>query len=238
MMKPGIGAYDEFKALFEKYSLEAGKKQYLIPYFIAAHPGATDEDMLNLALWLKKNNFRLDQVQTFMPTPMAMASAMYHSRRNPLHKVTEDSEEVFTPRSLKQRQAHKAFLRYYDPKNWPILRDALRNMGRGDLIGTGERHLIPPYTAGEENFKASQGKRAMPMLAPGADKRGGRGAPLAGGRGKPNALTGSLTARQSVETKAKPSILDTIKVKKAAPAPAKGGNPGRPAASGSARGRK
>jgi radical SAM superfamily enzyme YgiQ (UPF0313 family) len=167
MMKPGIGAYDEFKALFEKYSLEAGKKQYLIPYFIAAHPGATDEDMLNLALWLKKNNFRLDQVQTFMPTPMAMASAMYHSRRNPLHKVTGESEEVFTPRSLKQRQAHKAFLRYYDPKNWPILRDALR-MGRGDLIGTGERHLIPPYTAGEENFKASQGKRAMPMLAPGA----------------------------------------------------------------------
>jgi radical SAM superfamily enzyme YgiQ (UPF0313 family) len=186
MMKPGIGAYDEFKALFEKYSLEAGKKQYLIPYFIAAHPGATDEDMLNLALWLKKNNFRLDQVQTFMPTPMAMASAMYHSRRNPLHKVTGESEEVFTPRSLKQRQAHKAFLRYYDPKNWPILRDALRNMGRGDLIGTGERHLIPPYTPGEENFKASQGKRAMPMLAPGADKRGGRGAPVAG-RGKPNA---------------------------------------------------
>ncbi|MYM26486.1 YgiQ family radical SAM protein [Duganella sp. FT135W] len=237
MMKPGIGAYDEFKALFEKYSLEAGKKQYLIPYFIAAHPGATDEDMLNLALWLKKNNFRLDQVQTFMPTPMAMASAMYHSRRNPLHKVTDDSEEVFTPRTLKQRQAHKAFLRYYDPKNWPILRDALRNMGRGDLIGTGERHLIPPYTAGEENFKASQGKRAMPMLAPGAGKRG-PGAPMAGARGKPNALTGSLTARQTVETKGKPSILDTIKVKKAAPAPAKGGNPGRTAAASGGRGRK
>jgi uncharacterized radical SAM protein YgiQ len=216
MMKPGIGAYDEFKALFEKYSLEAGKKQYLIPYFIAAHPGSTDEDMLNLALWLKKNNFRLDQVQTFMPTPMAMASAMYHSGRNPLHKVTDDSEEVFTPRTLKQRQAHKAFLRYYDPKNWPILRDTLRRMGRGDLIGTGERHLIPPYVQGEENFKASQGKRAMPMLAPGADKRGGRGQPVVGARGKANALTGSLTARKSVEDKARPSILDTIKVKKPA----------------------
>jgi len=216
MMKPGIGAYDEFKALFEKYSLEAGKKQYLIPYFIAAHPGTTDEDMLNLALWLKKNNFRLDQVQTFMPTPMAMASAMYHSRRNPLHKVTDESEEVFTPRTLKQRQAHKAFLRYYDPKNWPILRDTLRRMGRGDLIGTGERHLIPPYVQGEENFKAAQGKRAMPMLAPGADKRGGRGQPVVGARGKANALTGSLTARKAVEDKARPSILDTIKVKKPA----------------------
>jgi len=223
MMKPGIGAYDEFKALFEKYSIEAGKKQYLIPYFIAAHPGATDEDMLNLALWLKKNNFRLDQVQTFMPTPMAMASAMYHSRKNPLHKVTDDSEDVETPRTLKQRQAHKAFLRYYDPKNWPILRDTLRRMGRGDLIGTGERHLIPPYVVGEENFKPASGKRAMPMLAPGADKRGGKALPVAGGRGKPNALTGSLSARATIETKARPSILDTIKVKaKAPPKPARG----------------
>ena len=83
MMKPGIGAYDEFKALFDKYSKEAGKKQYLIPYFIAAHPGSTDEDMLNLALWLKKNNFHLDQVQTFTPTPMAMATTMYHTAQEP-----------------------------------------------------------------------------------------------------------------------------------------------------------
>ncbi len=229
MMKPGIGAYDEFKAMFEKYSLEAGKKQYLIPYFIAAHPGTTDEDMLNLALWLKKNNFRLDQVQTFMPTPMAMASAMYHSRKNPLHKVTETSETVETPRNMKQRQAHKAFLRYYDPKNWPILRETLRRMGRGDLIGDGERHLIPPYRVGEEHFKPSQGKRAMPTLAPGQQKRGAGLPPPAhvARGGKANALTGSLTARATVETKARPSILDTIKVKpKAAPAKA-GGRAGR-----------
>ncbi|WP_223149285.1 YgiQ family radical SAM protein [Pseudoduganella aquatica] len=242
MMKPGIGAYDEFKAMFEKYSIEAGKKQYLIPYFIAAHPGTTDEDMLNLALWLKKNNFRLDQVQTFMPTPMAMASAMYHSRKNPLHKVTEDSEVVETPRNQKQRTAHKAFLRYYDPKNWPILRDALRRMGRGDLIGNGEKHLIPFWQAGEENFKAApEGKRAMPMAAPGAKTaakpragvpgtRSGREAMGVVGRGaRANALTGSLTARESTETKVRPSILDTIKVKAkpaAAPAaPAKGGRP-------------
>eukprot|EP01034_Spumella_vulgaris_P027183 gene27183-33869_t len=168
MMKPGIGAYDEFKAMFEKFSLEAGKKQYLIPYFIAAHPGTTDEDMLNLALWLKKNNFKLDQVQTFMPTPMAMATTMYHSRKNPLKKVTEDSEVVETARSGKVRKAHKAFLRYYDPENWPILREALVKMGRGDLIGNGEKHLIPSWSAGEENLKAApEGKRAMPMAAPG-----------------------------------------------------------------------
>ena len=93
MMKPGMDAYDEFKAMFEKFSAEAGKKQYLIPYFIAAHPGTTDEDMLNLALWLKKYDFKLDQVQTFTPTPMAMATAMYHSGKNPLRKVTADSEQ-------------------------------------------------------------------------------------------------------------------------------------------------
>ena len=118
MMKPGMGAYHEFKALFDRYSAEAGKEQYLIPYFIAAHPGTTDEDMLNLALWLKKNNFRLAQVQNFMPTPMALATAMYHSRKNPLHKVTADSEAVETVRSGKTRRLHKAFLRYHDPENW------------------------------------------------------------------------------------------------------------------------
>ncbi len=150
MMKPGMGAYHEFKALFDRYSAEAGKEQYLIPYFIAAHPGTTDEDMLNLALWLKQNDFRLDQVQNFMPTPMALATAMYHSRKNPLHKVTPDSEAVETVRSGKTRRLHKAFLRYHDPENWDILREGLVRMGRGDLIGNGERHLVPRHnpTAG------------------------------------------------------------------------------------------
>jgi len=107
MMKPGIGSYDEFKAMFQKYSKEAGKEQYLIPYFIAAHPGSTDEDMVNLAVWLKKNDFKLDQVQTFMPTPMALATTMYHTRKNPLKKVTADSEVVETARSGKIRSYTK-----------------------------------------------------------------------------------------------------------------------------------
>ncbi|MDB5838581.1 MAG: putative Fe-S oxidoreductase [Herminiimonas sp.] len=147
MMKPGMGAYDQFKEMFDRYSREAGKEQYLIPYFIAAHPGTTDEDMLNLALWLKKNNFRLDQVQTFMPTPMALATAMYHTRKNPLHKVTDDSEVVETVRTGKLRRLHKAFLRYHDPANWEILRDGLQRMGRSDLIGSSERHLVPRHSA-------------------------------------------------------------------------------------------
>lgn len=145
MMKPGIGTYDKFKQLFEQASAEAGKKQYLIPYFIAAHPGTSDEDMMSLAVWLKKNGFRADQVQTFYPSPMATATAMYHSSKNPLKKVTRDSEDVDIVRGERRRRLHKAFLRYHDPNNWPMLREALQAMGRADLIGNGKHHLIPSY---------------------------------------------------------------------------------------------
>lgn len=150
MMKPGIGSYDRFKQLFEKFSEEAGKKQYLIPYFIAAHPGTSDEDMMNLAIWLKKNGFRADQVQTFYPSPMATATAMYHSGRNTLTRVRRqmrdaDEESVDIVRGEKRRRLHKAFLRYHDPNNWPVLREALKAMGRADLIGNGKHHLIPTF---------------------------------------------------------------------------------------------
>jgi uncharacterized radical SAM protein YgiQ len=145
MMKPGVGTYYKFKELFDKYSKEAGKEQYLIPYFIAAHPGTRDVDMLELAVWLKKNGFRADQVQAFLPSPMATATAMYHSGKNPLRRVTRGSEEVVIPKGIKVRRLHKAFLRYHDPENWPLLRDALKRMGRADLIGNGKHHLIPAY---------------------------------------------------------------------------------------------
>ncbi len=145
MMKPGVGTYYRFKELFDKFSKEAGKEQYLIPYFIAAHPGTTDQDMLELALWLKKNSFRADQVQAFLPSPMATATAMYHSGKNPLRKVTHSSEAVTIPRGLKVRRLHKAFLRWHDANNWPLLRDALKRMGRADLIGPGKHHLIPAW---------------------------------------------------------------------------------------------
>jgi uncharacterized radical SAM protein YgiQ len=145
MMKPGVGTYYRFKELFDRYSREAGKEQYLIPYFIAAHPGTTDEDMLELAIWLKANGFRADQVQAFLPSPMALATAMYYSGKNPLRRVTRESEDVAVPKGLRQRRLHKAFLRYHDPNNWPVLREALRRMGRGNLIGSGPKHLIPAY---------------------------------------------------------------------------------------------
>jgi len=158
MMKPGMGAYYEFKKLFDKYSKQAGKEQYLIPYFISAHPGTTDEDMMNLALWLKANNFRADQVQNFLPSPMATASAMYYSGKNPLRKVTEQSENVASARGERQRRLHKAFLRYHDANNWPLLREALKKMGRADLIGNGKKHLIPSWQPAKADSKSTVAK--------------------------------------------------------------------------------
>ncbi len=143
MMKPGMDTYHEFKKMFDKYSKEAGKEQYLIPYFIAAHPGCEDTDMLNLSLWLKKNKFRVDQVQTFYPSPMSLATAMYHSERDPLHKLSYKSKKIYIPRKLEQRRLQKAFLRYHDPKNWAYLRKALVDMNRKDLIGEGPNQLVP-----------------------------------------------------------------------------------------------
>ena len=163
MMKPGIGSYDRFKQLFDRFSREAGKEQYLIPYFIAAHPGTTDEDMMNLALWLKKNNFRLDQVQTFLPTPMALATTMYHTERNPLKKLhRQGGESVGAVRNGRQRKLHKAFLRYHDPANWPLLRDALKEMGRADLIGNGKKQLIPAW----QPAGTADSGRVRPSAAP------------------------------------------------------------------------
>ncbi len=172
MMKPGIGAYDRFKTLFDKAAREAGKEYYLIPYFIAAHPGTSDEDMMNLALWLKRNNYRADQVQTFLPSPMALATAMYHSGFNPLKPVRHGaSEKVAAIKGLRQRRLHKAFLRYHDPENWPLLREALKAMGRADLIGSGKKHLVPPWQPAGMGCKGESRRPKSPQGARNAQAR-------------------------------------------------------------------
>jgi len=176
MMKPGMGTYDRFKAMFDKYSKEAGKEQYLIPYFIAAHPGTEDKDMLNLALWLKRNGFRADQVQAFLPSPMSIATAMYHSGKDTLHKVARNSPDIAIPKNIKQRRLHKAFLRYHDPKNWPLLREALKDMGRADLIGNGKQHLVPSFQPKSDgvamtNAKKTQVFRTKHTVFPGTDRK-------------------------------------------------------------------
>ncbi|CAD2223350.1 conserved hypothetical protein [Pseudoalteromonas sp. 3J6] len=159
MMKPGMGAYDEFKALFDKYSKEAGKKQYLIPYFISAHPGTKDEDMVNMALWLKSNDFKLDQVQNFYPSPMANATTIYHTEMNSLRNIKNNTEQVAVPKGARQRRLHKAILRYHDPAGWPMIREALRNMGKAKLIGKGPNCLVPEEGRDERQAKGSKGGR-------------------------------------------------------------------------------
>jgi len=189
MMKPGIGAYDRFKQLFDAAAAEAGKKYFLIPYFIAAHPGTSDEDMMNLAIWLKKSGYRADQVQTFLPSPMALSTAMYHSGVNPLKAVRRGgSERVETVKGLKQRRLHKAFLRYHDPENWPLLRDALKMMGRADLIGNGKQHLIPTFQPAGTGLAGGEGRRTGAKH--GTQKfvtKGTFGAPSSGPARKPRA---------------------------------------------------
>jgi uncharacterized radical SAM protein YgiQ len=158
MMKPGIGSYDRFKELFDKFSKEAGKEQYLIPYFIAAHPGTTDLDMVNLALWLKQSGFRADQVQAFYPSPMATATAMYHTKKNPLRKVSYKSDEVDIVKTPAQRRLHKALLRYHDPENWPMIRKALTSMELGHLIGSGPDSLVPKEQPKGTTYRAHRRK--------------------------------------------------------------------------------
>ena len=165
MMKPGMGSYYEFKELFERYSKQAGKKQYLIPYFISAHPGSTNEDMMSLGLWLKTNGFRVDQVQSFYPSPMASATTMYYTERNPLKPLGKNnSERIFSAKSQEQRTLHKAFLRYHDPANWPMLRKALRRMGRADLIGTGDDFLVPGESRREKEEMRRDVKKIKPQV--------------------------------------------------------------------------
>jgi hypothetical protein len=134
--------------------------------------------MMNLALWLKKNKYRADQVQTFLPSPMALATAMYHSGRNPLRPVRRGaSEAVSAVKGLRQRRLHKAFLRYHDPENWPLLRDALKRMGRADLIGPGKHQLVPKWQpagtgqTGGEGTRTGRKHRGQVFLTKGVKER-------------------------------------------------------------------
>ena len=129
--------------------------------------------MLHLALWLKKNDYRADQVQTFLPSPMATATAMYHTEVNTLKGVRRGgSEPVEAIKGLRQRRLHKAFLRYHDPENWPLLREALREMGRADLIGPKPDQLVPSSQPPGTGLGAGKGRgQPRPVYRPGGGQR-------------------------------------------------------------------
>lgn len=225
MMKPGMGTYHRFKELFDKYSAEAGKKQYLIPYFISAHPGTTDEDMVNLALWLKQHDFRLDQVQNFYPSPLANATTMYYSEVDPLHKVNYKTEKMFVAKGEIRRRLHKAILRYHDPKNWPMLRAAFLERGWGHLIGKGPNCLIPeesktPSRQRRLNDLQKQGKIALTRHIPIEQQRNPSSAAKATSAAKPS-------AKPKAGSNKKPVLAKPMSGK-----PARGKSPvGKPSAS-------
>jgi uncharacterized radical SAM protein YgiQ len=142
MMKPEIGLFERFCERFDASSQRAGKRQYVIPYLIAAHPGCRDEDMLQTALWLKRRGLFVDQVQTFLPAPGALATAMYYTGLDPR---SSELPPIEVPRGARQRRLQKAFLRYHDANNWPLLREALLRWGRAELIGAAKRQLVPRW---------------------------------------------------------------------------------------------
>jgi uncharacterized radical SAM protein YgiQ len=139
MKKPGIESYERFVAEFQCQSQAAGKEQHLVPYFISGHPGSTLEEMIDLALYLKKNGMRPRQVQDFIPTPMSMATSMYYTGLDPF-----TGKPVYTAKDLKEKRLQKALLLYWDPAHHEEVREALRLARRADLIGTHPRCLVPP----------------------------------------------------------------------------------------------
>lgn len=217
MMKPGMGTYDKFKRMFDKFSKEAGKKQYLIPYFIAAHPGCEDDDMLGLALWLKRNKYRVDQVQTFYPSPMSLATAMYHSGHNPLQRISYKSKKMKVHTELKSRRVQKAFLRYHDPKSWPMLREALKDMGREDMIGSGKGALIPREEPAEHRHARLQNKAGQSTRGRPGSKGAGKASAKPFGKvaGKPAGKPSGKSSGKKPGKKLQKSVAEKAGVKQA-----------------------
>jgi radical SAM superfamily enzyme YgiQ (UPF0313 family) len=138
MRKPSGDDFESFSEQFKKASGKAGKKQYLVPYFIASHPGSGLDAMIDLAVFLKRNGYRPDQVQDFIPAPLDVATAMYYTGLDPFTK-----KEVFTARKLRDRKMQRALMQFFKPENYFEVRQALLEAKRGDLIGEGCDCLIP-----------------------------------------------------------------------------------------------
>lgn len=139
MKKPNIDDFGTFAKAFEEASVKGGKpKQYLVPYFIASHPGSDLNAMIDLALFLKRNGYRPDQVQDFIPAPFDIATCMYHTGIDPF-----TGEEVLVAKGLNDRKMQRALMQFFKPENYFLVRDALQKAGRHDLIGSGCDCLIP-----------------------------------------------------------------------------------------------
>jgi uncharacterized radical SAM protein YgiQ len=145
MKKPDIDNFSVFAKEFEKASKKGGKpKQYLVPYFIASHPGSDLNAMIDLALYLKRNGYKPDQVQDFIPAPFDIATCMFYTGLDPFTK-----KPVYIARHLGERKLQRALLQFFKPENYFEVRKALEQAGRSDLIGFGCDALIPPVAPPE-----------------------------------------------------------------------------------------
>ena len=154
MKKPTHDTFEDFAEKFTKANDAAGKKQFIVPYFIASHPGSDLDAMIRLAVFLKEHGYKPDQVQDFIPSPMDLATAMYYTGRNP-----ETGEEMPIARGLRERKMQRALLQFFKPENYFEVREALLKARRQDLIGDGKGKLIPaqpPREALEARRKAAQ----------------------------------------------------------------------------------
>jgi uncharacterized radical SAM protein YgiQ len=176
MKKPSIKSYERFAQAFCQASEQAGKEQYLVPYFITGHPGSTLKDTIELARYLKRNAMRPRQVQDFIPTPMAIATAMFWTGVDPL-----TMEPVYAATDMREKKMMKALLFYWDPQHWPLAREALKKAGRSDLIGRAPACLVPPDygvstpTGGRGGPGALRGRVRYPRPGPRSPGRTARG---------------------------------------------------------------
>jgi uncharacterized radical SAM protein YgiQ len=156
MKKPPIEHYERFVRAFCQASEQAGKEQYLVPYFISGHPGSTLKDTIELGLWLKSKNMRPRQVQDFIPTPMAIATTMYVTGIDPL-----SNQPVPVVRDLREKRMMKALLYWWDETHHDLARQALKKAGRADLIGHAPHCLVPPErrASGGRRRHAERGRR-------------------------------------------------------------------------------
>jgi hypothetical protein len=183
MKKPEVGCYERFAEDFTDASAEAGKKQFIVPYFIVGHPGSTLKDTVELARWVKRQGLRPRQIQEFIPTPMSVATCMYFTGINPL-----TSEPVAVVRDLREKRMMKALLMYWDEAQQDLAREALSRLGRRDLVGYHGSALVPPGP-----------KRPRPGSAPATPNGPGAAAPpkrtrASGARGRPDALRSARAA--------------------------------------------
>lgn len=142
MNKPHYGVYERFAKRFENATKRVNKLQYLLPYYISSHPGSTLADAIELALTLKKQGFVPDQVQDFYPTPGTLSTCMYYTGKNPI-----TGKDVYVASTQKEKSMQRALLAFHNKRNWPLIREALTEAGREDLIGHGRDSLVPPEAA-------------------------------------------------------------------------------------------